>query len=78
VHWAAYFSWPVAVAHTLGMGTDMRLDWALALVAACIAAVVGATGWRVAVARRAGAARPVTAVRARRSLRLRPGAGVLS
>jgi predicted ferric reductase len=50
VHWLAYASWPVAVVHALGIGTDGRL--VLALSAACAAAVV------IAAARRAAAARP--------------------
>jgi methionine sulfoxide reductase heme-binding subunit len=47
VHWLAYLSWPVAVAHSLGMGTDMRLAWVLALVAACVATVVATAAARV-------------------------------
>ncbi|HTZ09974.1 MAG TPA: ferric reductase-like transmembrane domain-containing protein [Acidimicrobiales bacterium] len=50
VHWLAYLSWPVAMAHALGMGTDMRLGWVLDLCAACIAAVVGAGAWRIVLA----------------------------
>ncbi len=71
-HWLAYLSWPVAVAHTLGMGTDARLSWVLGLVAACIASVVGTTAWRVAGALRARAALPSTAVPARPTLRRTP------
>jgi sulfoxide reductase heme-binding subunit YedZ len=55
-HWAAYLSWPVAVAHALGMGTDAGLPWVLGLVSACITAVVGtavAGGWSAAHGRRA-------------------------
>lgn len=44
VHWFAYASWPVAVLHTVGIGTDVRLHWVLGLVAACAFAVVGAAG----------------------------------
>ena len=40
VHWLAYLSWPVAVFHTLGTGSDVREGWFLALVALCIFAVV--------------------------------------
>src|SRR5205807_8424001 len=39
VHWLAYASWPVAVLHGLGTGTDTKLWWMLALTAACVAAV---------------------------------------
>ena len=30
LHWLAYLSWPVAVSHALGMGTDRKLTWAWA------------------------------------------------
>jgi len=50
VHWLAYLSWPVAMAHGMAMGTDVRLGWVLDLCLACIAAVVGATAWRTALA----------------------------
>lgn len=56
VHWATYLSWPVAVIHTIQMGTDMSFGWVEALVAACCITVMMTFGWRV-VARpvRAGA-----------------------
>lgn len=48
LHWLAYVSWPVAVLHSVGMGTDMRSVWALGLVGICVAAVLGAAGMRFA------------------------------
>jgi sulfoxide reductase heme-binding subunit YedZ len=42
IHWLAYASWPVAVLHGLGTGTDTRVWWMLALTALCLAAVVAA------------------------------------
>ena len=54
VHWTAYLSWPVALAHSFGMGTDMATPWVAALGAVCTAVVVVAAGWRLATA---GAAR---------------------
>jgi methionine sulfoxide reductase heme-binding subunit len=48
VHWLAYASWPVAIAHSIGTGTDIRLDWVDALVGACCLAVVAAVIWRFA------------------------------
>jgi sulfoxide reductase heme-binding subunit YedZ len=48
VHWLAYASFPVAVLHGLGTGSDTKLWWMLLLTAACVAAVVVATGIRVA------------------------------
>ena len=70
VHWLAYLSWPVGVAHALGTGTDAQLNWVLGLVAACIASVVAATAWRVAAALRARARRPETAISPRPGLLL--------
>jgi sulfoxide reductase heme-binding subunit YedZ len=48
VHWCGYACWPPAVAHSLGSGTDNDRFWLLALVVACVAAVVGALVWRLA------------------------------
>ncbi|MGH9064193.1 MAG: ferric reductase-like transmembrane domain-containing protein [Acidimicrobiales bacterium] len=48
VHWLAYLSWPVALAHGLGTGTDSRLGWVVFVTVACIAAVVVAGAWRLA------------------------------
>jgi methionine sulfoxide reductase heme-binding subunit len=50
VHWLAYLSWPVALAHSFGMGTDMRQGWAVGLALICIAAVIGGAIWRLSVA----------------------------
>ena len=47
VHWLAYLSWPVALAHTFGMGTDIRLRWVTALAVACILVALAALSWRV-------------------------------
>jgi hypothetical protein len=49
LHWLAYLSWPLAVVHSLGTGTDPRMDWVLTLVVGCVAAVVVAGAWRLAV-----------------------------
>jgi sulfoxide reductase heme-binding subunit YedZ len=47
VHWLAYLSWPVALSHALGTGTDNGSWWLRALAAACMLAVLGAVSWRV-------------------------------
>jgi methionine sulfoxide reductase heme-binding subunit len=57
IHWLAYASWPVALAHTFGMGTDSRERWVIALGALCVLSVGLALVWRL----RAGA-RPRTPV----------------
>lgn len=49
LHWLAYASWPVAVLHGLGTGTDATLGPVLLLDAVCVAAVLGAIGWRLGV-----------------------------
>jgi sulfoxide reductase heme-binding subunit YedZ len=53
IHWLAYASWPVALAHTYGMGTDSRERWVIALGALCVLSVGLALAWRL----RAGARR---------------------
>jgi sulfoxide reductase heme-binding subunit YedZ len=47
IHWLAYGSWPVAVAHALGEGTDGLKPWMGILTAVCALAVVTALGWRI-------------------------------
>lgn len=47
VHWLAYVSWPVAVLHTVGTGTDRSTWWLLALTGLSIGAVGTATLWRL-------------------------------
>jgi predicted ferric reductase len=53
IHWLAYASWPVALAHNFGMGTDSREEWVIALGALCVLSVGVALAWRL----RAGAKR---------------------
>lgn len=48
LHWLAYGSWPVALVHGLGTGTDARVTWLQVVAALCVACVVGAVLWRVA------------------------------
>ena len=47
VHWLAYLSWPVAVFHALGTGTDVRLGWFLFVLAICVAVVFASLAWRL-------------------------------
>jgi ferric reductase like protein len=47
VHWAAYASWPVAVVHGLGTGTDAVSSWSLVITVLCTAAILGAVVVRV-------------------------------
>jgi sulfoxide reductase heme-binding subunit YedZ len=48
IHWLAYASWPIAMVHGLGTGTDARVGWALLLDAGCLGAVVIAIAMRLA------------------------------
>jgi hypothetical protein len=48
VHWLAYASWPVAVFHGLGTGSDTKAWWMLALTGVCVAAVLAAVLARIA------------------------------
>jgi methionine sulfoxide reductase heme-binding subunit len=47
VHLLAYASWPVALWHGLGTGTDSKLPWLLALDALCVLVVAAALLWRL-------------------------------
>jgi methionine sulfoxide reductase heme-binding subunit len=47
VHWLAYGSWPLAVAHSIGSGSDASAPWMIAIDAACIGVVLLAVGWRI-------------------------------
>jgi predicted ferric reductase len=47
IHWLAYASWPIALAHTFGMGTDSREHWVIALGVLCVLSVGLALVWRL-------------------------------
>jgi sulfoxide reductase heme-binding subunit YedZ len=49
VHWLSYASWPSAVLHSVGTGTDVKVGWMLVVTACCVVAVVLAVWWRVSV-----------------------------
>jgi predicted ferric reductase len=57
VHWLAYLSWPVAMAHTFGMGTDAGEGWVVVLGVVCGLSVAAALGWRLRAASRQANAR---------------------
>ena len=50
-HWLAYVSWPVALLHGLGTGSDTKTTWMLTLAGVCVAVMVvavvarAAAGW---------------------------------
>jgi len=39
IHWLAYLSWPVALAHGLGIGSDTNALWLRTLTAGCVVLV---------------------------------------
>jgi hypothetical protein len=47
VHWLAYLSWPVALMHGLGTGTDGKSTWLVTLTVACTLAIAAAVLLRV-------------------------------
>lgn len=51
-HWAAYVSWPVALLHGLGTGSDTKAGWMLVIVGGCVIVMI------VAVVARATAGWP--------------------
>jgi methionine sulfoxide reductase heme-binding subunit len=61
VHWLAYASWPVALLHGLGTGSDVKSGWLLVLSVLCTLAVIAAvlvrvfSGWPADIARRRAA-----------------------
>jgi methionine sulfoxide reductase heme-binding subunit len=60
IHWLAYGCWPVALAHTFGLGTDSGELWVIVVGALCVLSVGTALLWRIrARARRVSKPAPV-------------------
>ena len=52
VHWLAYAFWPLAIAHSIGLGSGtgtLMSGWQLWLTLASVLAVLGGLVWRIAV-----------------------------
>jgi sulfoxide reductase heme-binding subunit YedZ len=47
IHRLAYLTWPLALAHSFGMGSDASSTWLEIVGAACVAAVAAAVVWRL-------------------------------
>ncbi|MCY1139952.1 ferric reductase-like transmembrane domain-containing protein [Actinoplanes sp. Pm04-4] len=47
VHWLAYLSWPIALMHGLGTGSDNGTVWLWTIAALCTATVLAAVAWRL-------------------------------
>jgi DMSO/TMAO reductase YedYZ heme-binding membrane subunit len=52
LHWLAYGSWPLAMAHALGDGTDGTKLWMDAVAGVCTVVVAWALVWRIGESRR--------------------------
>jgi sulfoxide reductase heme-binding subunit YedZ len=61
LHWLAYLSWPVALAHTFGMGTDAGEGWVVVLGIGCVLLVIAALGFRIGAATLQASARSMHA-----------------
>jgi sulfoxide reductase heme-binding subunit YedZ len=61
VHWLAYASWPTALLHGFGTGSDVKSTWMLAISIGCLLAAIAAVlvriaaGWPDHLARRSAA-----------------------
>ena len=51
IHWLAYASWPLALFHGIGTGTDSPTTWMRGLDVICIGAVLAAVAWRLLAVR---------------------------
>jgi len=47
IHWLTYASWPIALLHAFGTGSDVKSGWLLTLSVACLLAVLAAVLVRV-------------------------------
>src|SRR5216684_5128964 len=47
IHWLAYASWPVAVVHSFGTGTDALSAWFVAVSVVCVVSVTIAIAYRL-------------------------------
>lgn len=61
IHWLTYASWPIALLHGFGTGSDVKSTWMLAISIGCLMAAVAAVlvriaaGWPDQLARRSAA-----------------------
>jgi sulfoxide reductase heme-binding subunit YedZ len=51
VHWLAYASWPLAILHTIGSGSDAGATWMFGVDVVCIGSVCLALIWRILASR---------------------------
>ncbi|HUZ76211.1 MAG TPA: ferric reductase-like transmembrane domain-containing protein [Chloroflexota bacterium] len=46
IHWLTYATWPLAILHSLGTGTDSHSGWFVLVAAGCTISVLAALFWR--------------------------------
>ena len=63
IHWMAYIAWPVAILHSVFIGTDIRFIWMDLFVGLNVAAVGAAIVWRIQNNPRPRGARTAVAAR---------------
>ena len=51
IHWFAYLAWPLALAHSVGMGSDASSLWLEVVAGVCVVAVGASVVWRLNVER---------------------------
>lgn len=51
LHWFAYASWPIALVHALGTGSDARMSWLQVVAVVCVVTVAASVVWRTAAER---------------------------
>jgi methionine sulfoxide reductase heme-binding subunit len=47
IHWVAYLSWPLALVHSIGGGSDAGTLWLRVIAGGCVGLVVAAVAWRL-------------------------------
>lgn len=75
LHWLAYASWPLALFHAVGTGTDHHLGWAQLLGVVCTAAVLAAVATRLVLNRSGRSAVPPSSAAGRGGRRAGPRFG---
>lgn len=69
-HWLAYGCWPIALAHTFGLGTDAGEVWVIILGALCGLSVGSALLWRIKTAVKRPSTPPTMPLTAKTTSRL--------
>ena len=60
VHWTAYASWPIALLHSIGTGTDAGSGWMTVLIVGLVSVMIAAVLARLSIRRTPAAPPPAT------------------